>query len=202
VRSPCWLPPVTVEPWALAVCVAIACLPAAKLWLPPAVLNGSFVWGDNSTTAGITSPAANTFTVRSAGGIWLGATSSPTLPFGRFINTSTGGYLSIAGVWTSVSDRASKHDLRPLETKSVLEKVAHLPITSWSYKAEDPSVRHIGPMAQDFYEAFGLGLDNKHIGTIDSEGVALAAIQGLYRQNQALKARVGRLERLVGKLTR
>ena len=62
-----------------------------------------------------------------------------------------------------------------------------MPITSWSYKAEEPSVRHIGPMAQDFYEAFGLGLDNKHITTIDEGGVALAAIQGLYRQNRALE---------------
>jgi Chaperone of endosialidase len=69
----------------------------------------------------------------------------------------------------------------------VLQKVATMPITSWSYKAEEPSIRHIGPMAQDFYSAFGLGLDNKHIGTIDEGGVALAAIQGLYRQNKALE---------------
>ena len=70
-----------------------------------------------------------------------------------------------------------------------------MPITSWSYKAEKPSVRHIGPMAQDFYKAFGLGLDNKHITTIDEGGVALAAIQGLYRQNKALDHKVDRLER-------
>ena len=62
-----------------------------------------------------------------------------------------------------------------------------MPITSWSYKAEKPSIRHIGPMAQDFYKAFGLGLDDKHITTIDEGGVALAAIQGLYQQNQALQ---------------
>ena len=66
----------------------------------------------------------------------------------------------------------------------MLEKVAKIPITSWGYKAEKPSVRHIGPMAQDFYKAFGLGLDDKHITTIDEGGVALAAIQGLYRENQ------------------
>jgi hypothetical protein len=84
-----------------------------------------------------------------------------------------------------------------------------MPITSWSYKAEEPSIRHIGPMAQDFYSAFGLGLDNKHIGTIDEGGVALAAIQGLYKQNQALRhgnaslrARLTRLERTVAKLSR
>ncbi len=86
--------------------------------------------------------------------------------------------------------------------------VARMPMTSWSYKAENPSVRHIGPMAQDFYKTFGRGLDNKHITTIDEGGVGLAAIQGLYRQNKALErqnrelnARVARLER-VTKLTR
>ena len=83
-----------------------------------------------------------------------------------------------------------KHDFRPLNKESVLEKVARMPITSWSYKAEKPSVRHIGPMAQDFYKAFGLGLDDKHITTIDEGGVALAAIQGLYRENRALSARL------------
>jgi hypothetical protein len=81
-----------------------------------------------------------------------------------------------------------------------------MPITSWSYKAESPSVRHIGPMAQDFYKAFGLGLDDKHITTIDEGGVALAAIKGLYRQNRALRRqnrslneRLTRLERAIAK---
>ena len=84
-----------------------------------------------------------------------------------------------------------------------------MPITSWSYKAEKPSIRHIGPMAQDFYKAFGLGLDNKHITTIDEGGVALVAIQGLFRQNQVLQrhnrslnARLDKLEHAFSKLSR
>ncbi|MFV1981316.1 MAG: hypothetical protein ACC655_09205, partial [Rhodothermia bacterium] len=39
---------------------------------------------------------------------------------------------------------------------------------------------HIGPMAEDFFESFGLGGDERYIGTVDADGVALAAIQGLY----------------------
>jgi len=66
----------------------------------------------------------------------------------------------------------------------VLQRVIALPVSQWSYKAEDPKVRHLGPMAQDFYAAFKLGQDDKHIGTVDEEGVALAAIQGL---NQKLE---------------
>jgi hypothetical protein len=176
---------------------------------------GSFVWGDR-TFVDLVSPAANTFTVRASGGVWLGTDSSPSIPAGRFINTSTGGYLSSAGVWTNASDRTVKHGFRRLDAASVLGKVARLPITSWSYKAEKPSVRHIGPMAQDFYAAFGLGLDDKHITTIDEGGVALVAIQGLYRQNKTLRrenrslrsrldaqnARLTRLEQIVSRGSR
>jgi hypothetical protein len=86
--------------------------------------------------------------------------------------------------------------------------LARWPLSSWSYKAENPFVRHIGPTAQDFYAAFGLGPDNKHITTIDEGGVALAAIQGLYRQNLALtrqnrslSSRLSKLEREVAKLS-
>jgi hypothetical protein len=164
------------------------------------------VWGDRTFTD-VTSPAPNTFTVRASGGIWLGTTSSPSITSGHFIDTSTGGFLSSAGAWTNASDRALKHDFRSLDKQSVLDKVARMPIPSWSYKAEKPSVRHLGPMAQDFYAAFGLGLDDKHISTIDEGGVALAAIQGLYRENKALKrdnaslsARLSRLERTVAVL--
>jgi hypothetical protein len=172
--------------------------------------NGSFVWGDNTTT-NLTSPAANTFIVRASEGIWLGTNSSPTDPgaSSHFIDTSTGAYLSSAGAWTDNSDRALKHNLRRVNQESVLDRVARMPISSWSYNAEKPSVRHIGPMAQDFYSAFGLGLDDKHIATLDEGGVALAAIQGLYRQNQALKRqnralnlRLARLERAVARVSR
>jgi Chaperone of endosialidase len=159
---------------------------------------GSFVWGDNrggGASDDVTSPAANTFTVRASGGIWLGTTSSPAMTAGHFIDTSTGAYLSSAGAWTNSSDRALKHDFHPLDKGSVLEQVARMPITSWSYKAEKPPIRHIGPMAQDFYKAFGLGLDNKHITTIDEGGVALAAIQGLYRQNKTLQRENQKMQR-------
>jgi trimeric autotransporter adhesin len=158
--------------------------------------NGAFVWADEAN-ADVQSPGADTFTVRAAGGIWLGTNSSPSITPGHFIDTSTTAYLSSAGAWVDASDRALKHDFRALDKSSVLDKVGRIPISSWSYKAETPSVRHIGPTAQDFYKAFGLGLDNKHIGTIDEGGVALAAIQGLYKQNLALKARLAKLERKV-----
>jgi hypothetical protein len=55
-----------------------------------------------------------------------------------------------------------------------------MPLSTWSYRGEESSVRHIGPTAQDFFAAFGFGGDEMAIATVDADGVALAAIQGLY----------------------
>jgi hypothetical protein len=48
---------------------------------------------------------------------------------------------------------------------------------SWNY-TNDSASRHVGPMAQDFHAAFGVGTDDKHIATVDVDVVARAAIQG------------------------
>jgi hypothetical protein len=71
---------------------------------------------------------------------------------------------------------------------------------TWNYKAQPDSVRHIGPMAQDFYAGFGLGEDDRHISTIDAEGVALAAIQEIYRDSLAKDAEIASLTAEVEKL--
>jgi hypothetical protein len=98
--------------------------------------------------------------------------------FGHAIDTYTTAYLSTGGVWTNASDRALKVNFTVVDAQAVLAKVAQLPIDEWSYKAEGEQ-RHLGPVAQDFYAAFGLGADDKHITTVDEGGVALAAIKGL-----------------------
>lgn len=87
--------------------------------------------------------------------------------------------------WVNNSDRAMKENFSAIKSSNVLAKVTALPITTWNYKTQ--TARHLGPMAQDFYAAFGLGQDGKHIATIDEEGVALAAIQGLNQKMNALK---------------
>jgi hypothetical protein len=83
----------------------------------------------------------------------------------------------------------------------MLRRVQALPVTTWNYSADDPSIRHIGPMAQDFASIFGVGADDRHIHPIDGQGVALAAIQGLVldlerlqRENDVLAARGAVLE--------
>jgi trimeric autotransporter adhesin len=98
-------------------------------------------------------------------------------------NLFVSGQVCAANV-TCTSDRNLKERFAPVDSNRVLEKVAALPITEWNFKT-DASARHIGPMAQDFYAAFNVGTDEKHIGPIDEGGVALAAIKGL---NQKLNS--------------
>ncbi|HOR72376.1 MAG TPA: tail fiber domain-containing protein [Kiritimatiellia bacterium] len=83
------------------------------------------------------------------------------------------------------SDRQLKENFAAVSPEEVLAKVAALPISRWNFKGE-AETPHLGPMAQDFHAAFDLGTDDKHIATVDADGVALAAIQGL---NQKLEAK-------------
>ena len=94
-----------------------------------------------------------------------------------------------------VSDRNLKRDVEPVDEQAVLERVARMPVSTWSYKNDDPSVRHLGPMAQDFYAAFGLGDTDRAYNSIDAHGVALAAIKALYERSREQDERIERLER-------
>jgi len=118
------------------------------------------------------------------------------------------GNATFLGTVTPGSSRTIKEDFISIEPREVLSKVAALPITTWSYK-QDPGVRHIGPMAEDFFSAFAVGADAKGISVTDSAGVTLAAIQGLNQVVQEkdkeitdLKSRVEALEKLVQSLAR
>ena len=98
---------------------------------------------------------------------------------GNTISTWNGARLTDGGVWSNASDRNRKTDFREINPRAVLETLAVLPVREWRYTNEDASVKHLGPVAQEFRAAFGLGTDDKSIGTIDADGVALAAILGL-----------------------
>ena len=98
------------------------------------------------------------------------------------------------GCANCTSDRNLKHDIEAIDAQAVLQSVARLPISTWSYKVDDPSVRHMGPMAQDFYAAFGLGNSERTYNAIDAHGVTLAAIQALNERLEEQNARIERLE--------
>ena len=105
-----------------------------------------------------------------------------------------------ATAWTAMSDSTKKQNIRLVDTREILDKVSQLPIKQWSYKSQDPSIEHIGPMAQDFYNLFHLGEDSLGISTIDPDGIALAAIQELHKENQQLKKELNQLRSLVEKM--
>jgi hypothetical protein len=162
--------------------------------------DGSFVWGD-SHDFDVHAWGTNQFVVRATGGYWLFSAvdglGNPTAG----VTLAAGG-----GFWSPWCDRNAKTNLVPVDGRAVLEKVLQLPITTWNYKTQDPSVRNLGPMAQDFHAAFGLGGDDdSHIGTVNADGVALAAIQGLNHkveaENQVLKQEIAELKRLVSQLS-
>jgi hypothetical protein len=139
-----------------------------------ALNNGAFVWSDYSPSGKtVASTASNQFLARASGGFFFYSSA----------NLSSGVKLAPgSGSWSSLSDRADKTSIESVDDARILAKVAQLAVSEWSYSAQGSSVRHIGPMAQDFRAAFRLGEDDKHISVVDEEGVALAAIKALEAQ--------------------
>jgi hypothetical protein len=135
------------------------------------------------------------FMILQNGDVAIGNNTVYYSPFRLFMvgGTTNSAYCD-GTTWVNSSDRNSKQDFAALGPLEALQKVSALSITEWKYKQDASGVKHIGPMAQDFHAAFGLnGADDKHIATVDEEGVALAAIQGLRQKldntQQTMRAR-------------
>ncbi|MBD3286416.1 hypothetical protein GF338_08765, partial [candidate division WOR-3 bacterium] len=165
---------------------------------------GSFVWSCYNGGAGSFSDGGTTdrFVVNANRHFFFTHTSTLPPDLG-LINTSAGcpsgtyAYLSLSGVWTDCSSREMKEGFTPVDEHKILQKVANLPITSWHYTTGNTTAEHIGPVAEDFYAAFGVGESDRHLASIDVNGVALASIQALYQQNQEKDAQIAELEEQV-----
>ncbi|MDJ0837858.1 MAG: tail fiber domain-containing protein [Acidobacteriota bacterium] len=138
--------------------------------------------------------------------------------------TTNGGHVTISnnltvnGTFSNPSDVNLKEEFEVVDTSEVLDKLTDLPITTWRYKRDESDIRHMGVTAQDFYDAFGLGQSDKYLTSIDPDGVAMAAIQGLNNKvedkisqkdeeiarlkekNRKLEDRLAALEKLVNTL--
>ena len=153
--------------------------------------NGSVIELKNTTAAGATLGAIN---FNNAGNGYPGQiaySSGNTMSFRVAGNNNamqlTSSSLTVNGTVVSSSDRNMKQDFQAVDSRSVLEKVSQLPVQTWAYQ-NDPGTKHLGPMAQDFYAAFGTGADDRHIAVVDEGGVALAAIQGLNQKLEEIRA--------------
>jgi hypothetical protein len=188
--------------------------------------------GDNQILVAETNGTAATrtmFQMSNNGGVraeWidtsLGVTWGANLVGGNFNILQAGAGLTAfsltgAGVLTVVdliesSDRDMKTDVVAVQPEEILTKVSRLPLATWRFK--NGTSTHLGPMAQDFSAAFGLGPDDKHIKALDVASVSLAAVQALHKQvtekdaaiselrqrNDELAARLAQLETLVSAL--
>jgi hypothetical protein len=173
-----------------------------------ATQEGAFVWADFASLeydpfayprpGGIT----NSFNVRAQGGVYFAtAIDDIGLP-------TAGVYVSRGGSgWNTYCDRNAKTRFSDVDARDVLDRLASVPIKAWNYRTQDPSVRHLGPMAQDFNAAFGTGEpdkagEKKYINSLDADGVALAAIQGLNQKLEAaVKEKDARIAELEQRLT-
>jgi hypothetical protein len=157
-----------------------------------ATFAGTMSLGDNSKYD-IKPNKANQMVMRFFGGYYL-------------LTGTTGGVILApgGGSWMSMSDRRKKENFAQLDGEAVLAKLDRLPVSTWNYKSEAKTVRHAGPMAQDFYEAFrlgGLGNDTTITAT-DIDGVNLAAIKALSARTEQLRQTTEALQKQTATLTR
>ncbi len=162
-----------------------------------ALSDGAFAFAD-ATNADFLSSGPNTFNVRASGGVVILSNAAGDTGVVLFPG---------ANAWSPLSDRNFKENFALVDGRDILERLASIPVETWNLKSQEPSIRHIGPMAQDFQAAFGVGEDETRISTTDADGVALAAIQGLYQiaqdkdeQIAELRGRLAALEALVQRL--
>lgn len=156
--------------------------------------NGSFAWAD-STNADFIVNADNRFAARATGGVYF--YTSTALDAGSYLAPGSSS-------WSFVSDRRRKENFRNEDGEAALSKIAGMPIRSWNWKSQCPSIRHIGPIAQDFHKAFGLGENDVTISTVDAVGINMLAVQALEKrtselgkENAALKAEIAELRQLL-----
>lgn len=150
--------------------------------------------------------AGSVFNAFESGAIKIGNNGAQTN-----FDMDANGNLVIQGALTQNSDINSKENIQLVNPAEILNKVMALPISVWNYKFDDDSVKHLGPMAQDFFHHFGLGATDNKIATIDTSGVALASIKELgtqlnikeqdikllQQENAELKKRLDRIENLL-----
>ena len=147
---------------------------------------GTFVWSDGAPQASadtFRNTANNEFAARATGGFRfrtnLGGTTGCNLPAG-------------SGVFNCTSSRYTKENF--MSANGVLASLRKVPVTTWNYISEGREVRHLGPMAEDFYAQFRLGTGNTSIGVQDLAGVSIAAVKELDEQLQQKQAEIERLQ--------
>jgi hypothetical protein len=182
---------------------------------------GAIAFGKENTASGVNSTAmgyrmntnlqAGAFMIGDSdplgqGTTGAGATDQFVARFRNGYYLMTSGTVTRTGVvigagqnaWSAISDSTRKERFVPMNHTEVLRKINAMHLTSWNYKGQR-EIRHYGPMAQDFYAAFGhdalgpIGCDTL-INSHDFAGVTFAGVQALIRENDQLKTRLNAVE--------
>lgn len=127
-------------------------------------------------------------TIGEDGSLMVGPGSATTMAL------DPSGNLTITGSLSESSSRLVKEAFAEVDVGAILERVVALPLQSWRYREDASGARHLGPFAEDFHKAFGLGKDAQTISAVDRTGVALAAIQALHAEIEARDERIAAQE--------
>jgi hypothetical protein len=130
--------------------------------------------------------------------------SIPGSPVGQFSLVSNGDLHISNNVFATSfipsSSRSLKEDFTEVDARAILARLAELPVNEWKFKSEGDGARHIGPTAEDFQAVFGLGQEGEGLHLTDVNGVALAALQGLYAELKERDARIAELSQVQAEL--
>lgn len=161
---------------------------------------GTFIIGDSDPlTQGVThSITPDQFVARFLNGYYL-MTSGDLNPGAGYGSVQTGVRIGRGqSSWATISDSTKKERFQPINSADMLRKIGAMNLTTWNYKGQH-NIRHYGPMAQDFYAAFGndgtgqIGCDTL-IYSHDLAGVTFSAVQALIRENEQLKIQNSQLK--------
>jgi trimeric autotransporter adhesin len=148
---------------------------------------GTMVMGDESTTDSVRNQADNEFRIRYNGGIRLRvSTASNGNTPGAGGNVGCDLTVAVPS-WTCASSRTLKENYLSVDGEDILYRVRNTPVTTWSMIGHT-DVRHLGPVAEDFYHAFGLGIGETTIGLGDIDGVNFAGVKALEARTTQLLA--------------
>jgi hypothetical protein len=106
--------------------------------------------------------------------------------FGPTGNLVITGSLTANGVFYP-SSRVLKDDFQDVDARDILARLTAVPVSEWRYRSDPAASRHIGPVAEDFRSAFGLGVEGAGLNVGDVAGVTIAAVQGLWTELQEQK---------------
>jgi hypothetical protein len=152
--------------------------------------SGTFIWSDGSATA-----SADTF--RNTGNNEFAARATGGFRFRTNLTGTTGCNLPAgSGVFNCTSSRYTKENFMMVSGEDVLSRLRKIQVSTWNYIDEGGQVRHMGPMAEDFYQAFTLGTGNTSIGVQDLAGVSLAAVKALDLRTAQLQQKSAEVDKL------